>query len=171
MRKVILILTMLLLAAVPTFAGNNNKKKKLNEDTERFRYDIEYCQNSDGFVLVKVWSYSKKSHLAIAQARKNAVHGVLFRGYTSENSNYSSMSPIVKDPSIESTKADFFEAFFSDETGEYARYAPSVVESSKKVIKVGKEYKAGVVVKVNAKLLRQHLEQANIIKPLGGGLF
>ena len=169
MRKVILILTMLLLAAVPTFAGNNNKKKKLNEDTERFRYDIEYCQNSDGFVLVKVWSYSKKSHLAIAQARKNAVHGVLFRGYTSENSNYSSMSPIVKDPSIESTKADFFEAFFSDETGEYARYAPSVVESSKKVIKVGKEYKVGVRVSVSKDALRKEMEAAGIVKALGAG--
>lgn len=160
---------MLLMAAVPSFA--DNKQKKLNQDTERFRYDIEYCQNTDGFVLVKVWSYSKKADLAVAQARKNAVHGVLFRGYTATDNNYSSMGPIVKDPSIESTKADFFEAFFDDETGEYARYAPSVLESSKKIIKVGKEYKAGVVVKVNVKLLRQHLEQANIIKPLGGGLF
>ena len=161
---------MILLAAVPTFA-QNKKQQKLNDDTERFRYDIEFCQNSNGFVLVKVWSYSKKADLAVAQARKNAVHGILFRGFSSSDPNYVSLQPIVKDPSIESIKADFFEAFFDDETGEYARYAPSVIDSSTKIIKVGKEYKAGVVVKVNTKLLRQHLEQAGIIKPLGGGLF
>ena len=161
---------MILLAAVPTFA-QNKKQQKLNDDTERFRYDIEFCQNSNGFVLVKVWSYSKKADLAVAQARKNAVHGVLFRGFSSADPNYVSMQPIVKDPSIESIKADYFEAFFDDDNGEYARYAPSVIDSSTKIIKVGKEYKAGVVVKVNTKLLRQHLEQAGIIKPLGGGLF
>lgn len=161
---------MIFLAAVPTFA-QNKKQQKLNDDTEHFRYDIEFCQNSDGFVLVKVWSYSKKADLAVAQARKNAVHGIMFRGFSSADPNYSSMQPLVKDPSIESVKADFFQAFFDDEVGEYARYAPSVIESSKKVIKVGKEFKAGVVVKVNVKLLRQHLEQAGIIKPLGGGLF
>ena len=160
---------MLLMAAVPSFA--DNKQKKLNQDTERFRYDIEYCQNTDGFVLVKVWSYSKKADLAVAQARKNAVHGVLFRGYTATDNNYSSMGPIVKDPSIESTKADFFEAFFDDETGSYMRYAPSIIESSKQVVKFGKEYKAGVVVTVNHTMLRKHLEEAGIIKRFGGGIF
>jgi hypothetical protein len=169
MKKIALILSMIMLVCGSAYA---DKKKKLNEDTDKFRYDIEYCKTaSDGMVMVKVWSYSKKADLAVAQARKNAVHGIMFRGFSSADPNYSSMQPLVKDPSIESVKADFFQAFFDDATGEYARYAPSVIESSKKVIKVGKEFKAGVVVKVNVKLLRQHLEQAGIIKPLGGGLF
>lgn len=158
----------MLLFAVPTFA---DKKQKLNDDTNTFRYDIEYCKTSDGFLLVKVWSYSKNANMAIAQARKNAVHGVLFRGFTAVESGYSSVSPIVKDPTVESINADFFEAFFDDETGTYMRYAPSVVDGSAQVVKVGKEYKAGVVVTVNHKMLRKHLEEAGIIKPLGGGIF
>ena len=168
MRKIALLLTLLLMAVTPSFA---DKKQKLNEDTERFRYDIEYCRNSDGFLLVKVWSYSKKSHLALQQARKNAVHGVIFRGYAATDQGYASISPLVSDPTVESVHADFFRAFFDEESGSYMRYAPSVLDSSAKIIKVGKEYKAGVVVTVNHRLLRQHLEEAGIIKSFGGGLF
>lgn len=161
-------MALLLMAITPSFA---DKKQKANEDTEQFRYDIEYCRNSDGFLLVKVWSYSKKSRIALEQARKNAVHGVIFRGYASTEPGYASVSPLVRDASIESRHEDFFRAFFNDETGEYARYAPSVLDSSAQIIKVGKQYKAGVVVTVNHRLLRQHLEEAGIIQPLGSGLF
>ena len=159
---------MIIFACTAAYA---DKKEKLNEDTNSFRYDIEYCKSSDGFLLVKVWSYSKSANLALEQARKNAVHGVIFRGFVSTNHDDASIPPLAKDPMIEATHADFFETFFDDETGSYMRYAPSIIESSKQVVKFGKEYKAGVVVTVNHNMLRKHLEEAGIIKRFGGGIF
>ena len=158
---------MIIMAVTPSFA---DKKKKLNDDTNRFRYDIEYCKASDGFILVKVWSYSKNAKLALEQARKNAVHGVIFRGFVSTNHDDTSIPALAKDPAIEATHADFFETFFDDETGSYMRYAPSIIESSTQVVKFGKEYKAGVVVTVNRSMLRKHLEEAGIITRFGGGV-
>lgn len=164
-KKIALILSMVLLVCTSAYA---DKKKKLNEDTERFRYDIEYCKTaSDGMVMVKVWSYSKRSRLAAAQSRKNAVHGVIFRGYTGSTAS-ASQRPLVNDPTIESVKADYFTAFFSDE-GPYMRYVSAITDGSMEVRKVGREYKVGVVVTVNRDMLRKHLEDANIIRGLNSG--
>ena len=72
----------LLVAAccVPAFAGIS--QKKANKDTNQFRYEIECAGNAiQGTYLVKVWSYSKKANVAENQCRKNAVHGVIFKGY------------------------------------------------------------------------------------------
>lgn len=164
MKRFILVLTMVMLACSSAYA---DKKKKLNEDTNCFRYDIEYCKTAaDGMVMVKVWSYSKRSDLAMQQCRKNAVHGVIFRGYTGGSSAV--QYPLVTDPTIESIKADYFNAFFSDE-GPYMRYIGSVMDGSAEVRKVGKEYKVGVVVTVNKTMLRKHLEDAGIIRGLSSG--
>ncbi len=164
MKRFILVLTMVMLACSSAYA---DKKKKLNEDTDRFRYDIEYCKTAaDGMVMVKVWSYSKNSNLAMQQGRKNAVHGVIFRGYTGDAS--AAQYPLVTDPTIESVKADYFNAFFSEE-GPYMRYVGTVVDGSAEVRKVGKEYKVGVVVTVNKAMLRKHLEDAGIIRDLSSG--
>lgn len=166
MKRFALLLSMLLLVCSSAYA---DKKKKANEDTNTFRYDIEYCKTAaDGQVVVKVWSYSKKADIATQQSRKNAVHGVIFRGYVAEQS-FQSQSPLVSDASIESRNADFFEAFFDDEAATYARYVTKVVDSATEIRKVGKEYKVGVVVTVNKGLLRKHLEEAGIIRGLSTG--
>lgn len=156
---------MVMLACTAVYA---DKKKKLNEDTDRFRYDIEYCKTAaDGMVVVKVWSYSKRSDLAMKQCRKNAVHGVIFRGYAGDGA--SSHRPLVSDPTIESTKAQFFKAFFDDEVGEYMRYVGTMTDGSAEIRKVGKEYKVGVVVTVSKDMLRKHLENAGIVRSLSSG--
>jgi hypothetical protein len=163
-KKIVLILSVFMLA-VTSFATNN---VDLNAGAEDFRYDIEYCQTAaDGMVMVKVWSYAKKANNALALSRVNAVHGVIFRGYAS-SSAATSQRPLVSDPTIESTKADFFEAFFKED-GPYLRYVSTVLEGSEEVRKVGKEYKVGVVVTVNKDMLRKHLEQAGVVRGLGSG--
>ena len=162
MKKIALLVSMIIFACTAAYA---DKKEKLNEDTNSFRYDIEYCKMAtDGMVTVKVWSYSKRADLATQQCRKNAVHGVIFRGYVANNSS-ASMSPLVKDATLESAKADFFRTFFSEE-GPYMRYVTTMIDGSAEVRKVGKEYKVGVVVTVQRDMLRKHLEEAGIIMGL-----
>ena len=61
---------------------NAARQKKANVDTDQFRYEIECAGNAiQGTYLVKVWSYSKSPSIAENQCRKNAVHGVIFKGY------------------------------------------------------------------------------------------
>ena len=75
------------------------------------------------------------------------------------------MSPLVKDATLESAKADFFRTFFSEE-GPYMRYVTTMIDGPAEVRKVGKEYKVGVVVTVQRDMLRKHLEEAGIIMGL-----
>ena len=168
MKKFILILLTILLVSPAAFA--DRKKKKANIDTDNFRYDIEYCKPSgDGTYLVKVWSYSRRPSVAVGQARKNAVHGIIFKGCSSNGESGSvNMKPLAKDASIINDKSDFFNAFFSD-AGNYNVYVTQSIEGNQDVIKVGKDYKIGVIVNVNKDQLRKHLEDAGIIRSLTQG--
>ena len=77
-----LILLLAVALCLPVFAGPKSKAKK---DTEHYRYELECAGNGvQGTYLIKVWSYSRKAAVAAEQCKKNAVHGVIFKGYTGE---------------------------------------------------------------------------------------
>ncbi|HMI07925.1 MAG TPA: hypothetical protein VK528_10295 [Flavobacterium sp.] len=167
-----LILTLALLFSVTATFAQSAKKKKVDKDTKEWRYEIE-CSGigSDGTYLVKVWSYSKKPEIAILQAKKNAVHGVIFKGFGGGPRECTSQRPLASDPNIEDEKSDYFDKFFED-GGQYMKY---VTESSDGSIdahdrlKIGKEYKIGIIVSIQKEKLRQDLEAAGIIKGLSSG--
>jgi len=138
--------------------------KKADKNTAAFRYDIEYVKTAgEGIVEVRVSSYDKKAATAQAQCAKNAVHGVIFKGYAGGGTSQSALS---KDPGAENS--DYFKMFFAD-GGEYMKYVTSIQTSSAEFVKVGKEYKVSEVIFVNKKALRQALERANVIRGLSSG--
>ena len=142
-------------------------KDNANKDTKQFRYDIECAGNgTNGTYLVKVWSYSRKVNVAENQARKNAVHGVIFKGFGSSN-DCVGQRPLAKNPGVEIENQTYFDSFFAD-GGEFQKYA-SIVNGTMETVKVGKEYKVGVVVAVQKDELRRALEAAGIIKALNAG--
>jgi predicted RecA/RadA family phage recombinase len=72
---------------------------------------------------------------------------------------------------LETTQEEFFKEFFKD-GGKYSKYVTLVNNgaiAAGDVMKVGKEYKVGVIVSVNTAGLRKDLEQAGIIKALTNG--
>lgn len=163
----------LFLAAIGfiTLASNAQARKKADRDTDEFRYELQCAGvGQDGTYLVKVWSYSKRGNVAIEQAKKNAVHGVVFKGFPGEG-GCTSQKAIANDPNVETEKKEFFDAFFED-GGKYMKY---VSVSSDGMIsaddrkKVGKEYKIGVVVSVMKDALRKDLEAAGIVRGLSSG--
>lgn len=165
MKKFLLLV--FALAAVQLCSAN--KQKKADAETEKFRYDIEYARpTGDGVCQVKVWSYSKKSRIAAEQCRKNAVHGIIFKSYSRGDGTAASQRPLVKDPSVQREKAEFFEDFFSD-AGPYRQFVSAVTDGSQEVVKVGKQYKVGVVVTVSKDQLRKYLEGEGIIRSLASG--
>jgi hypothetical protein len=154
-----------------TIVANAQSKRKADKDTERWRYEIEVVQTGTlGTYLIKVWSYSKKPDVAIEQAKKNAVHGVIFKGFTG-TSTVPGQRPLTDNVNLEDEKADFFKPFF-DDGGKYMKFVSTSNDgavAAEDRMKVGKEYKVGVIVSVNVTALRKDLEAAGIIKSLGAG--
>jgi len=141
-------------------------KKKADKDTKQFRYELECAGNAvQGTYLVKVWSYSKKASVAENQCRKNAVHGVIFKGYGGRGQECVQQRPLANNPGVETQYAEYFNSFFAD-GGEFQKYA-SIVEGTTESVKVGKEYKVGCVVSVRKEDLRKALEAAGVIRGLG----
>lgn len=165
MRKFISIVCVLSLG-LSVFAVSP-KQRKANKDTDEYRYEIECAGNAtQGTYLVKVWSYSKKAAVAENQCRKNAVHGVIFKGYGGGNGCVA-QRPLCNIPGAETANETYFKTFFA-EGGEFQKYA-SVVAGTTEVTKVGKEYKVGTIVSVRKDDLRKALETAGIIRSLNAG--
>jgi predicted outer membrane protein len=173
MRKFTFLFAALTLAALffgaQSIEAASGAKKKANKDTAAWRYEIEYAKTGgNNMLMVKVWSYAKKAATAIEQGKKNAVHGVIFKGYTSTESGTVSQRALVREPDAANQHRDFFDEFFAD-GGPYLKYVSAVADGSTETRKVGKEYKVGIVVTVNKDALRSDLEKAGIIKALGAG--
>jgi hypothetical protein len=151
--------------------GNSQARKEAQENTKNWRYEIEGVgEGKEGTYLVKIWSYSKNPRIAIEQAKKNAVHAIIFQGFIGIN-RVSSQPPICNNPGAEKEYESFFNSFFSD-NGYYMKYVS--VSSDGNVsdgdrVKVGKEYKIGVIVSIRKDLLRKELESAGIVKSLSSG--
>lgn len=169
MKNILLFALMLI---VPAIGFSQKKKiKKANEDTAQWRYEIEALEvGTQGTCLVKVWSYSKKPEVASSQSRKNAVHGVIFKGIPAKD-RIPGKKPLVQNASAEAEHADFFKNFFAD-GGAFMRFVTltnnGAIEAGD-VMKIGKEYKVGVNVTVNYSELRKAMEDAGVIKKLGAG--
>ena len=163
MRKILFSLLAVALC-VPAFAGL--RQKQADKDTNQFRYEIECAGNAiQGTYLVKVWTYSKKPSVAENQCRKNAVHGVIFKGYGGRGQECVQQRPLANKPGLETQYEEYFKSFFAD-GGEYQKYS-SIIEGTTETVKVGKEYKVGVTVSVRKDDLRKALEAAGIIQGLG----
>lgn len=164
------------LTLITLFIGPGNAfaqaAKKADNDTKNWRYELECVgTGSEGTYLIKVYSYSKKSKIAIAQAQKNAVHGVVFKGFAGGGRGCSSQRPLASSPAIEDEKADFFNAFFAD-GGKFMKYVGVSGDgtiNAEDIMKVGKEYKIGIIVSVQKDQLRKDLEAAGVIKGLSSG--
>jgi hypothetical protein len=79
--------------------------------------------------------------------------------------------PLAQNPNLEQEKEDFFKTFFQD-GGKYQKFVSLTNNGAigpGDRIKIGKEYKIGVVVSVNSAELRKDLEAAGVLKGLGSG--
>lgn len=162
-----------MLALSASFGGFAQKRanKKADKQMREWRYEMECAGiGQDGTYLIKVWSFSKKPAVAAEHAKKNAVHGVIFKGFTGAQ-GCTGQKALTSDVNLEQEKADFFDPFF-DEGGKYMKFVNCTsdgVPDANSCIKVGKEYKVGIIVSVAKDALRKDLEQAGIIKGLSSG--
>lgn len=147
-------------------------QRKADKDTENWRYEIEAVGvGTQGTYQIKVWSYSKVAETAIEQAKKNAIHGVIFKGFAPID-RVPGQKALVLDSNVELEKGDYFDSFFEN-GGRYMKFI-SLVNNGEigpgDRIKIGKEFKIGVVVSINVEDLRKELEKDNIIKSLSNAI-
>lgn len=121
-------------------------------------------QGNSGNYLVEVTVSSKKKLTSTAEdlVKEYAVRGVMFRGLMA-SSGYGEQKPLIKDPNIEQTKAEFFKAFFKE--GAYKKYA-SIVGSSLSTMKnkQTKMQETSATVIVDKESLQHYLEESGIIQ-------
>ncbi len=128
------------------------------------KYDITGAgSGNEGMLLVKVFVYAKSAN--DQDLKRAAVHGVVFRGCTGNNSGAS--QPAMASADSESSHAEFCKAFFAAD-GECQNYA-SVIAGSYERVKTSKGYKNGAIVQVNKKELRKALEKAGVVRSLSSG--
>ena len=164
--KKILILSLSLLVAVFSFADKKDK-----DQAPKWQYEIQPAvgQAAQGSVIVRVWSLVENPNLADVQARKDAVHGIMFMGYapSADKNRIPGRRPLIADSQIEQANSAYFDSFFAD-GGQYQRYA-SLAGSGvpEQVIKIDKKiYKVALNVVVLVDELRKRLEQDGFVKKL-----
>jgi hypothetical protein len=152
--------------------GCKTSQQIADKDTQEFRYEIEPIDvGSQGVYQLKVWTYSRNPDTAIEQAKKNAVHCVIFKGFTGKAGVITGRKALVANAAVETEKADYFKPFFAT-GGKYQQFvslANNGAIAPGDRLKIGSEYKIGVIVSVNVAALRSDLEAAGIISKLGGG--
>lgn len=168
-----LLVLVALLATNTTFASIKSKQKKADKQTAAWNYEVQtFGKSASGNYLLKVWSYSKSTFVAEEQAKKNAIHAIVFQGApANKEKRIAQLRPLLQDPTAEATHEAFFEKFFA-EGGDYKRFARMSNNGFADVIKYGKKdkkYRVGVVVLVETAALRKHLEQSGVIKALNQG--
>jgi hypothetical protein len=168
--KLKLLFLLIIFSSLSVQGQTKKTQKEADKQTWDWKYEIEAQGiGTQGTKQIKVWCYSKDVLTAIAQAKKNAVHGLIFRGYAGK-SGIPTEKPMTTNPNLEQEKMDFFKPFFAN-GGKYLKYVVDISETPAvgDVIKIGKEYKVGIVVSVNVSELRKDLEAAGIIKSLNSG--
>lgn len=163
MKRLMMFLAILLPAAVIAAPC-----KKADKETAQMRYELQATvgQAPEGSAMVRVWTYSKKAQIAEGQAGKNAVHGILFKGYPSYNEGNTRIvgrEALIADASVWETKADYWDTFFQ-KGGRYQQFISYIANGvPDQILKVGKEYKIGVVVIVQVEGLRRQLQEDGIL--------
>lgn len=134
--------------------------------TKTYGYELHsLAVGSQGTALIKVYSYGRTQSKAIEQAKRDAVHGILFKGVPG-GAGVSQQPALVK-PSEQSANEAFFKKFF--DSGDYLRFvnlSSDGTVGAQDRLKVGKMYKVGVAVSVQKDALRKYLEENGIIKKL-----
>jgi hypothetical protein len=170
-KKIFFFLVFIFVLQVVTFS-QIIQRKKADITTKEWRYELECVGvGSQGTYLVKVWSYSKSAKIAIEQAKKNAVHGIVFKGFAGTGQKCPGQQALAPQVGVEDQFESFFDSFFAN-GGDYMKYVSvsgDGVPGPDDVEKVGKEYKIGIVVSVMKDALRKDLEAAGVIKGLSAG--
>lgn len=128
------------------------------------QYDITGAgSGTEGTILVKVYVYG--SRVSDQDLKRAAVHGVVFRGCSGNESG--ARQPAMAAPTAETDNASFCQEFFASD-GQCQSFA-TVIAGSYDRVKTPKGYKQGAIVQIDKSSLRKELEKAGVVRSLSSG--
>lgn len=165
MKKFLLSLGIFLLSL-----GLLGAQKKEDRRTMEWKYEMQCAGVSgEGSYLVKVFTYSKRPNFPFEQAKKNAIHGILFKGVPGDRAKKcAEIRPMISNLNAEVEHEAYFKEFFEN-GGKYMKFVGNSTNGMldpNDVMKVGKEYKIGALIVISKDMLRRELEDAGIIRSL-----
>ena len=169
MKSIIKIL-ILVLSFQSVVAQTKKEVRTAEERTKNWEYE-SICAESGGTessYLVQVTSYVPDLKLALAQAKRNAIHAVMFKGISGNNLGCTAKDPLVSDSNYDSNFTYFQDFFYN--SSQYNKYAtaPSGSAESSETYKVKgkKNFRVTFIISINVDELRKKLEFDKIIQSL-----
>lgn len=169
MRLFLLSLTFCIV--VTNLSAQSNRKKKQAGFSDKDYEIVCAGVGVEGTKLISVVSYGANPEEAERYAKRNAIHGIIFRGAPGSAGGCQGVKPLARDASLETDQKSYFNKFFSA-GGDFAHYVALTTQGGegRKVTRISKKaYKVEILVSVLYDQLRRKLEQDDIIKSLGHG--
>ena len=152
---ILLILSLLL---IPTILIAQQKSNAGNYSFKTECLGVEL----DGSVTVKAWGSGRNRIDAVAQAKKNAVYDVVFKGIIDGNRDCFPY-PLVPEVNAEMKYEDYFNKFFSDKIGIYKEYVSMRDERlDATIFRKRLKNSGGVTYSIVIRVLRPQLKQRMI---------
>jgi len=151
---------------VSAFSQSGRDQKKANIATEEWRYEIN-CKGTGGAnssYLLDVVSYLRDDKLSINQSKKNAVHGIIFKGVFGNSVGCEAKPALSSNPNLFEQKREYFDAFFAD-GGTFSKFVRLPTGRPDMVDEVTKnEFRVNMTAQVDIDALRAQLEADGIIE-------
>tara|TARA_B100000902_G_C27266065_1_gene893565 strand:- start:111 stop:1556 length:1446 start_codon:yes stop_codon:yes gene_type:complete len=169
--KIFLIISILI--PVNLIAQTKREDRISQERTRNWQYE-SICFQSGGAgssYLVQITSYVADLRQSLSQAKRDAIHAVLFKGISGNNLGCSTKAPVIPN-SVYEDNFQYFEDFFynSQAFNQFATVPSGTAEPGTEKLKKAKTYKVTHIVSVNVDTLREKLESDKIIEALGDEL-
>jgi hypothetical protein len=131
-------------------------------------YQTECCStDSDGYVIIKIWNTKKGKKYKSNQARKDAIHAILFSGI-SQGNGCNTHTPILNKTEEQESFKKIETTFFSNK-GEWSRFTRSSTTETTLPTNLGMKNWKVYQVAISKNELRKFLEERKIIKSLPNG--
>lgn len=153
LQALIIVMSSLMLLS---FASNNR-----NYQTECVTIE------TDGYVTIKIWDTKKGAKYKPEQARKDAIHAILYSG-VSGSSGCSTQPPILNKTEEQVNFKSIEKSFFAKK-GKWSMFARSSAAETTLPAKLGVNNWKVYQVSISKKELRKYLEEQKIIKTLTNG--
>jgi hypothetical protein len=122
---------------------------------------------NDGYITIKIWDAKKGNNYKPIQARKDAIHSILYSGISKANS-CSTQLPILnkteEQENFQTIQKNFFE-----KKGSWASFTRSSVTETTLPTFIGNKNWKVYQVSISKNELRKYLEDQKIIKSLNNG--
>ncbi|MFR9513618.1 MAG: DUF6175 family protein [Rikenellaceae bacterium] len=166
-----IIVAVMLLAAMPATLLAQSRSDIINISSMDTNYSVETIKvGSDGTKHVKVMGFGKNEAAATINAKRNAVHAALFRGFPAANGANATPAIFTAANAVNDNQGDnqkYFNNFFSGNS--YVQYVNSTTDggaSGADRVKVKGGYEVKIYVQVMYDNLRRSLESDGIVKAL-----